>query len=204
MPKTPTRSVPPRSLSTSPTSVSQSNPVKLQGNGDTFTQPSLNLVDNITPQLNQAEQSSPPYAVSPSCSTLNRTNEKHSSIAVTSTHEDTFDLGSELGTNSVINNRETLPIEMMQESITPCTAVRTATVTTQNPAAQLNFFTYRAQLTFGLTACKEVNVANLLYEWFEATSAHLSNFSLLPYASENSQQINSTTQMANADESMFK
>jgi hypothetical protein len=53
-----------------------------------------------------------------------------------------------------------------------------ATVTTKAPAKTLTFFTYRAQLTFGLKPCREVNVANMFLQWFESTKVIPTTFVL--------------------------
>jgi hypothetical protein len=59
----------------------------------------------------------------------------------------------------------------------------------------LKFFTYRAQLTFGLSSsCKEVNVSALFLQWLEKSIALLANFSLLPYEGEGGHQITLTDQ----------
>ncbi len=69
-------------------------------------------------------------------------------------------------------------------------------VTTAPSKSILNFHTYRAQLTFGLSSgCKEVNVAALFLQWLEKSTALLANFSLLPYDGEGGQQIISTDQV---------
>jgi hypothetical protein len=67
---------------------------------------------------------------------------------------------------------------------------------TNNPSkSMLTFFTYRAQLTFGLSkACKEINVAALFLQWFEKSAVSLANFSLLPYEGEGGHQITSKDQ----------
>lgn len=89
-------------------------------------------------------------------------------------------------------------------SIAPGNTASKATFASTEPATQQQFLTYRAQLTFGLSSCREVNLANLFYEWFEAMHNHLKGFSLLPYTLDNGQQITMTSQMSKADESMLK
>jgi hypothetical protein len=69
-------------------------------------------------------------------------------------------------------------------------------VTTDPSKSTLKFFTYRAQLTFGLSSsCKEVNVAALFLQWLEKSVAFLANFSLLPYDGEGGHQITSIDQV---------
>jgi hypothetical protein len=60
----------------------------------------------------------------------------------------------------------------------------------------MTFFTYRAQLTFGLSSvCKEVNATALFLQWFEKGKALLVNFSLLPFEDDRGLQITSSTQI---------
>lgn len=61
----------------------------------------------------------------------------------------------------------------------------------------VTFYTYRAQLTFGLKTSKDgVNVAEHFRSWFKATSAAVPNFSLLPYdEGEKGLQITSLQQI---------
>jgi hypothetical protein len=68
---------------------------------------------------------------------------------------------------------------------------------TKDPSkSTLTFFTYRAQLTFGLsTSCREVNAAALFTDWLEKSVALLANFSLLPYEGEGGHQITSVNQI---------
>jgi hypothetical protein len=71
-----------------------------------------------------------------------------------------------------------------------------STITNNLSKSKLTFFTYRAQLTFGLSkACKEINVAALFLQWFEKSAASLANFSLLPYDKEGGHQITSKDQI---------
>jgi hypothetical protein len=57
------------------------------------------------------------------------------------------------------------------------------------------FFTYRAQLTFGLKPTTAgVNVPTLFKHWIHSSSETLPDFSLLPYEDENGQQITSQDQ----------
>jgi hypothetical protein len=60
----------------------------------------------------------------------------------------------------------------------------------------MTFYTYRAQLTFGLSrTCSKVNVAALFLQWYEKSHSLLSNFSLLPYDEDQGQQITSPDQI---------
>jgi hypothetical protein len=66
----------------------------------------------------------------------------------------------------------------------------------------MTFFTYRAQLTFGLpTPSDGVNVAKYFRRWIYSSCASIDNFGLLPYDDEKGQQISSSDQVPedNAD-----
>jgi len=54
-----------------------------------------------------------------------------------------------------------------------------------------DLYTYRAQLTFGLPVSEEVNVAALFTKWVEKSCASLTASSLLPFDSEQGQQVKS-------------
>jgi hypothetical protein len=69
-------------------------------------------------------------------------------------------------------------------------------------SSQLIFYTYRAQLTFGLaSSCREVNAAALFHQWFEKSFQLLPNFSVLPFDEERGQQLTSVDQFI--DEAEF-
>jgi hypothetical protein len=75
-------------------------------------------------------------------------------------------------------------------------------VTNTPSSAKMTFFTYRAQLTFGLSnSCKEVNVTALFLQWFEKSKHFLANFSLLPFEEENGHQNTMSEQIP--DEAEF-
>jgi hypothetical protein len=78
-----------------------------------------------------------------------------------------------------------------------------STVTTRNPQKSLTFYTYRAQLTFGLPISQEVNVAALFTKWVEKSCASLNAFSLLPFDSEQGQQVTSPVQIPGDDASFY-
>jgi hypothetical protein len=68
----------------------------------------------------------------------------------------------------------------------------------------LTFYTYRAQLTFGLSkACKEVNIAELFLQWLDKSSSLLSNFGILPFDAKKGQQTTDRSQVALDDVEFF-
>jgi hypothetical protein len=69
-------------------------------------------------------------------------------------------------------------------------------ITRLSSKSTMTFFTYRVQLTFGLSSvCREVNVTTLFLQWFEQSRSLLANFSLLPFEDERGLQITSSTQI---------
>ena len=67
-------------------------------------------------------------------------------------------------------------------------------VTKVAPQSSLTLFTYRAQLTFGVSNPKTVNVADFFIHWFEASKKHLKDFALLPYDEGSRQPITAILQ----------
>ncbi len=66
------------------------------------------------------------------------------------------------------------------------------------------YYTYRAQLTFGLKPTKSgVNVADLFNKWLENSCTHLGNFSLLPFDEDKGQQIMSLSQVPEDNASFY-
>jgi hypothetical protein len=74
----------------------------------------------------------------------------------------------------------------------------------KTPDSTLTFYTYRAQLTFGLSPSKEVNVAEHFSNWLNSSFSLLKAFLLLPYNSpSDGQQLTSPTEAATEDPTFF-
>jgi hypothetical protein len=74
-----------------------------------------------------------------------------------------------------------------------------------NPeSASTVFYTYRAQLTFGLSPSPSgVNVAQYFRRWIFSSCASIDNFSLLPYDDEKGQQVNTIDQVPDENKDFY-
>ncbi len=61
--------------------------------------------------------------------------------------------------------------------------------TQEDKEKDTRFFTFQAQLTFGLEPNPSVNVTDLFEQWIQTSSKLLPDFSLLPYANEKGNQV---------------
>jgi hypothetical protein len=78
-----------------------------------------------------------------------------------------------------------------------------STITNRPPKKSLTFYTYHAQLTFGLPLSQEVNVAALFAKWVAKSCTSLVAFSLLPSDSKQGQQVTSPDQIPGDDASFY-
>ncbi len=94
----------------------------------------------------------------------------------------------------------------------PSTTSLASTVTTQVlPTEKVNlessstiFYTYRAQLTFGLSPSPSgVNVAQYFRRWIFSSCASIDNFSLIPYDDEKGQQVNNIDQVPDENKEFY-
>jgi hypothetical protein len=83
-------------------------------------------------------------------------------------------------------------------------SVTTVLPDTENVVSPVTYYTYRAQLTFGLKTTKDVNVAQHFIEWIKNSCELLPNFSLLPFEEgEKGQQISSVAQVPHENQAFY-
>jgi hypothetical protein len=87
---------------------------------------------------------------------------------------------------TLANQSEILPRESPASETASNSSIRPTSLQFQNHSVTM--FTYRAQLTFGISKSKEVNVADFFLNWFQESLTTLPNFTLLPFYKESDGQ----------------
>jgi hypothetical protein len=95
------------------------------------------------------------------------------------------------------STRNPVPTDNMESSFNNHTGTTVLpSISTVPENNDTTFYTYRAQLTFGLTKkSDDINVAKYFNRWIFSSCESLEHFSLIPYEDEKGQQINSMDQV---------